>query len=277
MAGVMGLVVGSFLNVVVHRLPKMLERQWRLQCAEFLETTKQKAETTSTTYNLALPASHCPNCGHYLTIFENIPVLSFLFLRGRCRACGTPISWRYPVIEALTGLSTGIVIWHFGLTGQALAVLCFTWTLIVAAAIDLEHHLLPDILTLPLMWLGLALSLGERFVNPTTAIIGAMAGYLFLWSVYWIFRLLTAKEGMGYGDFKLLAALGAWVGWQTLPLVVLLSSLVGALVGIVLIIVVGRDRRQPIPFGPFLAVAGWIGLFWGQDLLAAYLRWSRLL
>jgi leader peptidase (prepilin peptidase)/N-methyltransferase len=211
-------------------------------------------------------------------VLENIPLLSFLIQLGRCRACGGAIPWRYPAVEAISGLSAAMVIWHFGPTWQALAVLYFTWTLIAASVIDLEHQLLPDVLTIPLLWFGLALSLGEIiFIDPSTAIIGAMAGYISLWSVYWGFRLLTGKEGMGYGDFKLLAALGAWVGWRMLPIVVLLSSLVGAVVGISLILIKGRDHRQPIPFGPFLAVAGWISLLWGEKLLHLYLSWSGLL
>ncbi|CAK0742056.1 Leader peptidase / N-methyltransferase [Gammaproteobacteria bacterium] len=273
----MGLMVGSFLNVVIHRLPRMLEQQWRLQCAECSEASPTTPTPAPTTYNLALPASHCPGCGHTLTVIENIPLLSFLMQRGRCRACGIPISRRYPMIETIAGLSGAVVVWHFGLTWQAGAALGLSWTLIAASAIDLEHQLLPDVITLPLLWFGLALSLGGIFVGPSTAIIGAMAGYLSLWGVYWIFRLLTGKEGMGYGDFKLLAALGAWMGWQTLPVVVLFFSLVGAVVGIALILAGGRDRRQPIPFGPFLAAAGWIALLWGRDLFYVYLRWSRLL
>ncbi|CAK0754884.1 Leader peptidase / N-methyltransferase [Gammaproteobacteria bacterium] len=276
-AGLLGLVVGSFLNVVIHRLPRMLERQWRLECAASLKTTLLESDITPASYNLALPASHCPRCGHVLLARENIPLLSFLLQRGRCRSCGEAIPWRYPVIEAITGLSAAFVVWHFGPTTQAFATLCFTGILIAASAIDLEHQILPDVLTLPLLWLGLALSLHGVFVDSSTAIIGAMAGYLSLWSVYWGFRLLTGKEGMGYGDFKLLAALGAWMGWRTLPLVLFFSSLVGAVVGILLIITRGRSRHQPIPFGPFLAVAGWIVLLWGDDLLNAYLRWSSRL
>ena len=273
MAGLLGLTVGSFLNVVIHRLPRMLDQQWRTQCVELLEAT---LPVPTTIYNLALPASHCPHCGHTLTALENIPLVSFLLQRGRCRACKADISRCYPMIEALAGIGAAIVVWHFGPTWQAVAALCFTWTLIAASGIDLEHQILPDVITLPLLWLGLFLSLGGMFIAPSTAIIGAMAGYLSLWGVYWAFRLLTGKEGMGYGDFKLLAALGAWIGWQTLPILILLSSLVGAVLGISLVIIGGRDRRQPIPFGPFLAAAGWITLLWGEDLLHVYLRWSSL-
>ncbi|CAK0764885.1 Leader peptidase / N-methyltransferase [Gammaproteobacteria bacterium] len=277
MAGLFGLMVGSFLNVVVHRLPRMLDQQWRTQCAELLETPPVSPVATPATYNLALPASHCPHCGHTLSAFENIPLISFLLQRGCCRACGVAISWRYPAVEAIAGVGAAVVVWHFGSTWPAVAALFFTWTLIAASAIDLDHQILPDVITLPLLWAGLALSLWGAFVAPATAIIGAMAGYLSLWSVYWVFRLLTGKEGMGYGDFKLLAALGAWTGWQTLPVLIFLSSLVGAVVGIALVVMSGRDRRKPIPFGPFLAAAGWINFLWGEGLFHTYLRWSQSL
>ncbi len=268
-AGLLGLVVGSFLNVVIHRLPKMLERQWQQDCAEI---TSQGGESrVPVTYNLLLPRSHCPKCNHTLTVRENFPLLSFLLQRGCCRGCGASISWRYPLIEAISGLGAAIVVWHFGPTFQAIAALFLTWTLIAASAIDLEHQLLPDVMMLPLLWAGVALSLWEVYVDPTQSIIGVMAGYVSLWSVYWLFRLLTGKEGMGHGDFKLLAALGAWMGWQMLPAVVFLSSLVGAVVGVTLV-VLGRDRNRPIPFGPFLATAGWVSLLWGQEGFHVYLR-----
>lgn len=263
MGGLFGLMIGSFLNVIIHRLPKMLEFQWRRECAESLNITLSDMESTPKPYNIAFPASHCPNCAHQLKIYENIPLLSFIIQRGRCRVCMMPISWNYPIIEALMGINTALLIAHFGLTTQALASIIFSGILIAASVIDLKHQLLPDILTLPLLWLGLALSLGKIFIDPNTAIIGAMAGYLTLWSIYWLFRFLTGKEGMGYGDFKLLAALGAWVGWQKLPLLLLFSSLVGTVIGILLITIYRRDRHQPIPFGPFLAAAGWIILLWG--------------
>jgi len=267
-AGLLGLVVGSFLNVVIHRLPRMIERQWRRDCAE---SQGNPPPVSTDTYHLALPGSHCPHCGHTLTPWENIPVISFLWQRGRCRKCNKDISWRYPAVELLAALSAIIVANHFGPTGQMLAALGLTWTLIAASAIDLEHQLLPDILTLPLMWAGLALSLESVFVDPATAIIGAITGYIALWSVYWSFRLFTGKEGMGYGDFKLLAALGAWLGWANLTLVVLLSSLVGSIIGISLVLFGRHDYQRPLPFGPFLAAAGWIALLWGKELSRVYL------
>ncbi len=266
-------MVGSFLNVVVHRLPRMLQQQWHTQCAELLGHTPPE----QTTYHLAWPGSQCPHCKHPLTVLENIPLVSFALQRGRCRACGAAISWRYPLLEGIAGLCAVVVVLHFGMTPQAGAALCLTWALLAASAIDLEHQLLPDGITLPLVWIGLFLSFFGVFVDLPHAVIGAMVGYLSLWSVYWAFRLLTGKEGMGYGDFKLLAALGAWMGWQALPMVVFLSSLVGAVVGLSLILVRGRARSQPMPFGPFLAAAGWIALLWEQDLFQGYLRWIHAL
>lgn len=257
--------------MVIHRLPRMLDRQWRLQCAEYqpqmaVPPNIAAEQHDATPYHLALPGSHCPHCQNPLSIGENLPLVSFLWLRGRCRACQKPISWRYPAVETLAAIGAVVVIQHFGVSIQAVAALGFTWTLLAAAVIDLEHQLLPDILTLPLMWAGLALSIGNTFVAPPTALIGAMAGYISLWMVYWSFRLFTGKEGMGYGDFKLLAALGAWLGWANLPMVVLLSSLLGAIVGISMVIFAGHEYQRPIPFGPFLALAGWIALIWNQAL-----------
>lgn len=268
-AGLLGLVVGSFLNVVIHRLPKILVRRWKTECAQWLNTTLPSEEENSV-YNLAMPASHCPHCTHRLSALENIPLVSFLIQRGKCRDCQARISWRYPITEGLASMLAMVMAVHFGPTWQGMAAIGFSWTLIAASLIDAEHQLLPDILTLPLLWLGLTLSLGNVFLDPKTAILGVVAGYLSLWSVYWVFRLLTGKEGMGYGDFKLLAALGAWLGWQKLPIVVLLSSLVGAAVGITWVVLGKQDRRQPIPFGPFLATAGWITLLWGEDLVRFY-------
>ncbi|RRQ22525.1 prepilin peptidase [Thiohalobacter thiocyanaticus] len=271
----LGLVVGSFLNVVAHRLPLMMQREWESQCRELLEAPAAD-DTTPERFNLLTPASRCPHCGHRIRAIENIPVLSWLLLRGRCRECRTAISVKYPLVEAFTGLTAGILAWHFGFGWPLAAALVFTWTLIALSVIDIEHQLLPDSLTLALLWLGLLLSLGHVFVSPEQAIIGAAAGYLSLWIVYQLFRLLTGKEGMGFGDFKLLAACGAWMGWKLLPLIILLSSLVGAVVGVAMILILGRDRQLPIPFGPYIAAAGWIALLWGADLIQGYLRFAGL-
>ncbi len=272
-AGVLGLMIGSFLNVVIHRLPIMLERRWRADCAEVLQ---QPLESSGSQFNLITPRSRCPHCGHMIGALENIPVLSYVFLRGRCAECRARISIRYPIIEVITGLLSVAVAAHFGVTLQAIAALILTWSLIALSAIDFDHQLLPDVITLPLLWLGLLLSVFSVFAAPVASIIGAITGYLALWLVFQLFRLVTGKEGMGYGDFKLLAVLGAWLGWQSLPLVIILSSLVGALVGISLIALMGRNRNVPIPFGPYLAAAGWIALLWGHDLTALYLRWSGI-
>ncbi len=270
----LGLMVGSFLNVVILRLPVMLERQWHLQSREFLQL--DVPEDNPEPFNLASPPSRCPQCGHRITALENIPLLSYLFLRGKCSQCRTPISLRYPLVEAATGVLSVIVAWQFGFTLQTAAALILTWVLIALAVIDFDHKLLPDLLTLPLMWLGLLLSLGNVFVDVRTSLIGAAAGYLSLWLIFKLFKLVTGKEGMGYGDFKLLGALGAWMGWQILPVVVMLSSVVGAVVGIALITFRGRDRNIPIPYGPYLAAAGWLALLWGHDLISAYLHWAGL-
>ncbi len=274
--GLLGLTVGSFLNVVIHRLPMMMEREWQAHCAEITEDGVTNTTNTEEKLTLSTPRSRCPHCGHAITILENIPVLSYLWLRGRCSACRTKISTRYPIIEIITALLSMTVAWHFGFTWPALAALFFTWALITLTMIDFDHQLLPDNITLPFLWLGLTLSLWPIFVDSPTAIIGAIAGYLSLWTVYWAFKLLTGKEGMGYGDFKLLALLGAWMGWQMLPVIILLSSAVGAVVGITLILARGRNRNIPIPFGPYLATAGWIALLWGHDINNAYLRFSGL-
>lgn len=266
-----GLAVGSFLNVVIHRLPRMLEAGWKKECQEYLGLSQENGEPAPA-YNLLVPGSHCPNCGQKVRPIHNIPLISYLFLGGRCADCRAPIAWRYPLTELLSAVLSAAVAWHYGFGESAGYALIFTWALLCLALIDLEHQLLPDAIVLPLLWLGLLLSLGEVYVDSHTAIIGAAAGYLVLWSVYHLFRLATGKEGMGYGDFKLLAALGAWAGWKMLPLVILLSSLVGALAGIGLIVLGGRDRNIPMPFGPFLAAAGWITLLWGQPLVGFYLR-----
>ncbi len=267
----LGLIIGSFLNVVIYRLPKMMMRDWRLQCHEFQGT--MPADDDLKPYNLNAPRSRCPGCNHPISAWENIPVISYLALRGRCRKCSQPIAIRYPLIEMLTALLSALVVWNFGFTLQAAAALLLTWALISLTFIDLDHQLLPDDITLPLLWLGLGLSLFGVFADPATAIVGAMAGYLSLWSVYIIFKLLTGKEGMGYGDFKLLALLGAWLGWQAIPLIIVLSSLVGSAVGIGLIVLRRHQRDIPIPFGPYLASAGWIVLMWGDSITGTYLNW----
>ncbi len=264
---VLGLLIGSFLNVVVHRLPKMMEAEWQAQCAEL----RGEAAPDTPRYNLWTPRSACPHCGHAIAALENVPVLSWLWLRGRCAGCGVSISVRYPLVELLTAVLSAAVAWKWGVSVQTLGALLLVWTLVALAFIDVDTTLLPDSLTLPLVWLGLLFNLGGHFVSLADAVIGAMAGYLVLWSVYWLFKLVTGKEGMGFGDFKLLAALGAWLGWQLLPVTILLSSVVGAAVGIAMILLVKHDRRVPIPFGPYLAGGGMVALFFGADLTRAYL------
>ncbi|MDD5330049.1 MAG: A24 family peptidase [Sulfuricella sp.] len=264
---ILGLMVGSFLNVVIHRLPRMMEREWREQCSAL----NDEASPPATAYNLVVPRSACPSCDHLIGAAENIPVISWLALRGRCRHCQAAISPRYPAVEALTGILSGYVAWHFGFGPAALAALLFTWTLVALTFIDFDTQLLPDSMTQPLLWLGLLCSLGGLFTSLESALVGAVAGYLALWTVYWLFKLVTKKEGMGYGDFKLLAAIGAWLGWQMLPLVILLSSVVGAAVGISLILFAGRGRQVPIPFGPYLAGGGLIAMLWGRQISQAYL------
>ncbi|BCU05655.1 prepilin peptidase [Allochromatium tepidum] len=275
-AVLLGLILGSFLNVVILRLPRMMEAGWRRDCAELLRTDGTAPETDEPPLSLSKPASTCPSCGHRIRIHENIPILSYLWLRGRCSACGMRISLRYPLVEALTALLTLIVVVQFGPTWQAAAALLLTWSLIALAVIDLDTQLLPDSLTLPFLWLGLFLSLFGLFTDSQSAIIGAVAGYLSLWVVFQLFRLATGKEGMGYGDFKLLALLGAWLGWSALPQIILLSALVGALVGVGLILSGRHESGKPLPFGPYLAVAGWISLIWGEAINGAYLRLSGL-
>ncbi len=263
----LGLFVGSFLNVVIHRLPRMMEYEWQAQAAELRGETTPAAPP----YNLAVPRSSCPHCGHRIGAFENIPLVSYVVLRGRCGHCSAPIGRRYPVVELLTGLVSGYAAVHFGASLALIGALIFVWAMIALAFIDVDTQLLPDQITLPLLWLGLLMNLGESFVPLAESVIGAMAGYLSLWSVFWLFKLVTGKEGMGYGDFKLLAAIGAWLGWQMLPLVILFSSLVGAVVGIALIVLARHGRNVPIPFGPYLAAAGVLALFWGERITRAYL------
>ncbi len=267
-AGILGLMVGSFLNVVIHRLPKMMEREWHAQCAEL----SGQAPVAAPHYNLVVPRSACPHCGHAITALENIPVISYLLLRGRCRGCGAPISPRYPLVETISGVMSAYAAWHFGFGPAALAAFVFVWCLIALTFIDFDTQLLPDDITLPLLWLGLLVNLFGVYTTLSDAVIGAVAGYLVLWTVYWLFKLATGKEGMGYGDFKLLAAIGAWMGWQMLPMVILLSSLVGAVVGIALIMFAKHGRHIPIPFGPYLAGGGLIALFWGPALTHSYLQ-----
>ena len=271
--GLLGLLVGSFLNVVIHRLPIIMRRDWQSQCDELNgHNNPQPTET----FTLSRPRSRCPHCGHVITALENIPVLSYLLLRGRCKECKSPISPRYPLIEALTGTLSVVVAWHFGFTTACAAALLMTWALIALTFIDVDHQLLPDNITLPLLWLGLLFNLFGTFTSLNSAVIGAIAGYLSLWLVFHGFKLLTGKEGMGYGDFKLLAALGAWLGWQFLPAIVLLSSLVGAGVGISLMLLKKQQQDQPIPFGPYLAVAGWLALVWGEAINQWYLSLAGL-
>ena len=265
-AVIAGLMVGSFLNVVIHRLPKMIERQWRSECAELAGTPAPPAER----YDLVKPRSACPQCGHPIAAIENIPVVSYLALRGRCSACKASISLRYPVVEALAGALAGYVAWRYGLTAAALGALLFVSAMIALAFIDLDTCYLPDSITLPLLWAGLLFNAGGVFTDLKSAVIGAAAGYLALWTVFWAFKFATGKEGMGYGDFKLLAAIGAWLGWKMLPLTILASSLVGAVVGIGLIVFAKHAREKPIPFGPYLAAAGLIALFWGERINRTY-------
>lgn len=270
-AVIFGLIVGSFLNVVIYRLPVMMEGEWTRQCAELLEVDlPDKAANEDDVFNLAVPNSHCPKCKHEIGVLENIPVISWLVQKGRCRHCQAPISSRYPIIESATALVSALVVAYFGFTWLTLAALVFAWSLIVLTMIDVDHQLLPDDITLPLLWLGLAVNSFGLITPLADAVWGAMAGYLLLWGVYWLFKLLTGKEGMGYGDFKLLAALGAWMGWQALPMIILLSSLVGAVIGLGLILVRGRDRNIPIPFGPYLAGAGLLSLLWGPQITSLY-------
>ena len=265
---VLGLLVGSFLNVVIHRLPKMLGRDWHAQCAELRGEETAPGEP----YNLLTPRSACPHCHHAISALENIPVLSYLLLRGKCRGCGAAISLRYPVIEAISGILCGFAAWHFGFGLAAVGAILLIWALLALTAIDFDTQLLPDDITLPLIWVGLLFNLYGTFTTLHDAVLGAIAGYIALWAVYWLFKLATGKEGMGYGDFKLLAALGAWLGWQSLPLIIILSSLVGAVIGITLIVAIKRGRDIPIPFGPYLAGGGLIALFWGQTLTQNYLQ-----
>ena len=269
---ILGLLIGSFLNVVIHRLPIMMESTWTIQCRELLELEDtQGTAKENEPFNLIKPGSRCPHCGHKIGALENIPVLSYVVQKGKCRGCSAAISPRYPIIELVTAILSAIVVWQLSFSWAALCGLLFTWAMIALTMIDFDHQLLPDDIILPLVWLGLLLSLAPIFASTSDAIIGACAGYLSLWLIFHLFKLITGKEGMGYGDFKLFALFGAWFGWQCLPVVLLLSSVVGAVVGITLIVIKGRDRNIPIPFGPYLAGAGWIYLLWGEAIVDAYL------
>jgi len=262
----LSLLVGSFLNVVIHRLPQMLERGWQAQCAEL----RGENPTPGPVYNLVVPRSACPACSAPITALQNIPVVSWLMLRGRCAGCKAPISARYPVVEVLGGLLAAGAVWRFGVTPQGIAACVFLWSLLALTMIDFDTQLLPDSITLPLLWAGLIANLWHTFASLPDAVIGALAGYLSLWTIYWLFKLIRGKEGMGYGDFKLLAALGAWLGWQLLPVIVLLSSVVGAGIGISLIVFKGRDHSVPLAFGPYLAIAGAVALFFGSTLVKLF-------
>ncbi len=264
---ILGATVGSFLNVVIYRLPVMMQREWRQDCLEFLE---QPAENPPDKFNLSSPRSRCGNCGHQITALENIPIISYLILGGKCSSCKTSISAQYPLVELFTAIVSVIVGWKFGVSLQAIAVLLMTWGLIAASGIDIGHKLLPDTITLPLLWLGILLSLFDVFISLETSVTGAMAGYMSLWSVFILFKIVTGKEGMGHGDFKLLAMLGAWLGWKPLFVVILTSSVVGAVVGISMILLKITERGTQIPFGPYLAAAGWMTLLWGNELMQFY-------
>lgn len=272
---VFGAMTGSFLNVVIHRLPIMLKQEWTHECQAFLseQATSTPAELQKKeAFNLAWPSSHCPKCKHPIRALENIPIVSYLFLKGRCKHCRAPISVRYPIVEGISaGLTLGLA-FVFGITWTLFFSLILTYSLIALSFIDFDHQILPDQITLPVLWLGLLLNTQSWFTSPTDAIIGATAGYLSLWLVYQTFKLLTGKEGMGYGDFKLLALFGAWLGWAYLPLIILISAFVGAIVGISLMVFKGHSRQTPIPFGPYLAMAGWIALLWGDTIQQYYLQ-----
>jgi len=269
-SALLGLMVGSFLNVVIHRLPVMMEMEWRRECRSFLQPEEMQEATPP--YNLVIPGSHCPLCNKSICPWENIPIVSYLWLRGCCSGCGAPISLRYPLVELLAGIVSFLVAWHFGFTMQTLAALFLSWGLIALTFIDIDRQILPDAITQPLLWMGILLSLMPIFANSQASILGAVCGYLILWLVYHVFKLVTGKEGMGYGDFKLLALLGAWLGWAKLPAIILLSSLVGALWGAILIVSRRHERGMPIPYGPYLAAAGWISLLWGDELNRQYMN-----
>ncbi|WP_350594533.1 MULTISPECIES: A24 family peptidase [unclassified Pseudoalteromonas] len=273
--GLVSLCVGSFLNVVIYRLPLMMQREWQGECRLLLESELKsnkadESESLNSTFNLVKPNSTCPKCKTAIKAWQNIPVVSWLFLKGKCASCSNPISARYPIVEAITALLSLVVAYKLGATEQALLYIAITWALVALTFIDIDHMLLPDQITLPLVWLALIAAVLGYTVTPTDAIIGAACGYLSLWSVFWLFKLLTGKEGMGYGDFKLLAVFGALLGWQSLLTIILLSSVVGAIIGIALLTIQGKDKATPIPFGPYLAIAGWITMLWGEQLQTSY-------
>ncbi|RKZ42920.1 MAG: prepilin peptidase [Gammaproteobacteria bacterium] len=269
--GILGLIIGSFLNVVIYRLPIMMERQWHQQCAKILNVS---VKIPTDPFNLNQPRSHCPHCGHTLKVWENIPIISYIWQRGQCTTCHKSISPRYPLIEIASAILALFTTWHFGIGWPLIGALIFTWALLAASMIDYDHQYLLDDITLPLLWLGLLCNLFGLYTDIESSLIGAMAGYLSLWTVFWLYKIITGKEGMGQGDFKLLALLGAWMGWQVLPVIILLSSLVGTSVGLTLIIMRNHDKDVPIPFGPYLAGAGWINLLWGQQLIETYYLWT---
>ena len=266
---IIGAFVGSFLNVVIHRVPLMLERQWKADCRELLEPNNKPPSTEK--YNLWLPRSHCPSCKHKISALENVPIISYLFLKGKCSDCGIKISLQYPLVEFFAAVVTTFVVWKFGFSIKSLGAVVFTWYLISMSGIYIKTQLLPDNMTLPLLWLGVILNIFATYTDLTSSVLGAIFGYLSLWFVFHVFKLITGKEGMGYGDFKLLAALGAWLGWQSLPLIILLSSALGAIIGITMIVTKLQERSTPIPFGPYLAVAGWIAMLYGNQLIDFYL------
>lgn len=279
MVGLFGLFIGSFLNVVIYRLPLRLQHEWHTECQEFLGTDSSpsdKLQSHSAPENIFTSRSHCPHCGHQISAVENIPVISYLILRGKCSECSNHISLRYPLVEILTAVLSTMVAWSFGYSLALPFVLILVWSLITLSFIDFDHKILPDKLVYPVLWLGLVVNSGNLLTDIYSSLYGAVAGYLVLWITYQGFRLLTGKEGMGYGDFKLLALIGAWLGWQMLPLVVLLSSLVGAIIGILGILILGRDKQLPIPFGPYLSIAALIALFWGQQLVDSYLQFAGI-
>ena len=267
--GFVGLLIGSFLNVVTYRLPKMLMRDWRMQAREVLDLPEQ---ADAEPFNLILPNSSCPHCGHEIKPWENIPLVSWLLLRGKCSGCKKAISIRYPLVELACGLFSAVIAWQFGVSWEALAMLVLTWGLLSMSLIDADHQILPDVLVLPLLWLGLILNSFGFFTSLSDALWGAVIGYMSLWSIFWLFKLITGKEGMGYGDFKLLALIGAWGGWQVLPLTILLSSVLGAVIGIIILRLQRNGYNKPIPFGPYLASAGWLALIWGEQITSSYLH-----
>lgn len=268
LSGLIGLIVGSFLNVVIYRLPLMMKREWRAQCAELLDQPQENGGNEP--FNLWTPRSRCPECRHPISAAENLPIVSYLLQRGRCAHCSAPIPVQYPAVEATSALLAAIAAWHYGFGWQAAAAMLLTWALITLSVIDIRHKLLPDVITLPFIWLGIGIALFGVFTDLRSSVIGAMCGYLSLWFVFHAFRILTGKDGMGFGDFKLLAMLGAWQGWQNVLPIIIVSSFVGAVLGIALILIGGRDRNIPMPFGPFLAAAGWITLLWGESLNRFY-------